>query len=102
MFKKIALFMLVLFVAASAFAADPSVKGNITAIDDGKVTIELQGDKASWVKKNAPVKFTEGIGKIVQVSGTGPVVIVVKTKKASALKVGGSISLQKGKLMAGC
>jgi acylphosphatase len=102
MLKKTALFLLVLFVAAVAFAADPAVKGKITAIEDGKVTVALEGDKAAWVKKNAPVKFTEGIGKIVEVSGTDPVVIVFKTKKASELKVGDSISLQKGKAMAGC
>ena len=101
MLKKTALFLLVLFVAAVAFAAE-GVTGKITSIDDGKVTIALEGEKASWVKKNAPVKFDAGIGKILEVSDGDPVVIVLKTKKASALKVGDSISLQKGKAMAGC
>jgi hypothetical protein len=107
MMKKLALVLLVLAFCGAALAADPSatpVSGKITTVGDGKVTITLDGEKATWVKKNAPVKFTNGIGKILEVSadGVSPVVITIKTRKAGEMKVGDSISLQKGKPTAGC
>jgi len=50
------------------------------------------------------VKFKVGVGKILEVSAEGvtPVVITVKTKKASEMKAGEAISFEKGKPMSGC
>lgn len=105
MFKKIALFLLIIAVCGVALAADSSAAaGKITTVGDGKITVTLGGAKPAWVKKNTPVKFAEGNGKILDVTpdGVSPVVLTVKTKKASQLKAGHAISFQKGKAMAGC
>lgn len=107
MLKKLAMILLVLAVCGIGLAADQpegSVSGKITTVDQGKVTITLDGAKPDWVKKNAPVKFKEGVGKVLEVSadGVSPVVITVKTKKAAQMKTGDAITFQKGKAMAGC
>lgn len=107
MMKKLALLLLVLAVCVAAIAAEPSatmVTGKITTVGDGKVTITLDGEKAAWIKKNAPVKFKDGMGKVLEVSadGVSPVVITVKTRKADQMKAGEAISFEKGKIMAGC
>ena len=90
----------VLFLSSSAFAAP--VKGTVTSIDGQKVKITLVGEKADWVKKNAPVKIKAGIGKIVEVTGTKEIVVTITTSKASELKVGDEVSIDKGKAMSGC
>ena len=94
---------LALVVAATVFAA-PATNGKILAIDGTSVKIAIDGDKPSWIREGAPVKFKEGVGKILEVSAEGvtPVVITVKTKKASEMKAGEAISFEKGKSMAGC
>ncbi len=53
-----------------------------------------------WAKKGAGVKLEGGVGKIVEVSAT---TITFNTKKASELKLGDEISLEKGPAaMVGC
>jgi hypothetical protein len=92
-----------LVVAATVFAA-PVTNGKILAIDGTSVKIAIDGEKPSWIREGAFVKFKEGVGKILEVSAEGvtPVVITVKTKKASELKAGEAISFEKGKSTAGC
>ena len=92
-----------LVVAATAFSA-PATNGKILSIDGSSVKIAIDGDKPSWIREGAPVKFKEGVGKILEVSAEGvtPVVITVKTKKASEMKAGEAISFEKGKSSAGC
>jgi hypothetical protein len=102
MVKKLAAVLLILAVCGVALAADNSVSGTVTTVGDNQVTITLTGEKPDWVKKNAPVKFANGVGKVLEVSASTPVVITVKTKKASDMKAGDAISFQKGKAMAGC
>ncbi len=104
MLKRITFVVLVLAVCSFAFAVEPPVAGKITSVGDGKVTIALDAAKPAWIKKNAPVKFKDGVGKVLEVSpdGVSPVVITVKTKKAAQMNVGDAITFQKGKPMAGC
>ncbi len=92
-----------LIVAATLFAA-PATHGKILAVGDGAVQIAIEGEKPSWINVSAPVKFKDGVGKILEVSAEGvtPVVIKVKTKKASEMKAGEAISFEKGKATSGC
>ncbi|MFN2238875.1 MAG: hypothetical protein ABR524_05755 [Thermoanaerobaculia bacterium] len=105
--KRFFLVLLVLAICGTAIAADPAataataVTGKITAVEDGKVTIAIDGDKPAWVKKNAPVKFRDGVGKVLAVSDD-PLSITVKTRKAGSMSVGDTITFQKGKAMSGC
>jgi hypothetical protein len=90
--------------AVSAFAAAPTTNGKVVSVEAGVVKIAIEGEKPAWVKKDAPVKFKDGVGKILEVSaeGTTPVVITVKTKKAASMKAGEAVPFEKGKPMAGC
>jgi hypothetical protein len=98
------LFVAVALVAAATIFAAPATNGKIVAIDGTSVKIAIDGATPSWVKVGAPVKFKEGVGKILEISAEGvtPVVITVKTKKAPEMKAGEAISFEKGKSMAGC
>lgn len=107
MMKQIALavvLVLAAFALASAAAAPAMTNGKIVAIDGNKVQIAIDGAKPDWIKKNAPVKFKVGNGKIVEVSEpkVTPVTITVTTPKAADMKVGETIAFQKGNSMAGC
>jgi hypothetical protein len=107
MMKRVTLVLLVaLFCGAVAVLAAPpaSVSGKIASVGDGQVQIAIDGDKPAWVKKNTPVKFTNGVGKILEVSAEDvtPVVITVKTKLAATLKVDDVVTFEKGRSMAGC
>jgi hypothetical protein len=93
---------LIVAVAASAMGAGKTVSGKVTAIEGTKVTIAIEGDSADWVKKNGFVKFKVGPGKIVEVSTAKPTTIVVNSKKAADMKVGETISFEKGLSVAGC
>ena len=80
----------------AATAKATPVTGTITAIKGVRVEITVEGEKPSWVKKGAGIKLPEikgGLGKIVDISATG---IVFNTKKASELKVGGKVTIEKG------
>lgn len=108
MMKHATLVLLVLALfgfAATTYAAPPSeTSGKVVSVDFGKVTIEISGEKPAWVKPNTPVKFTDGVGKILQLSadGAGPALITVRTKLSSKLKAGDTVTFQKGKAMQGC
>lgn len=106
MFKKLAIILVVLAFVAIPLAAETAktVKGTVTAIGDGQITITLADEKADWIKKSAPVKFSNGNGKVLTVTADDvtPVVITVKTKLASKLKLDQEITFQKGKAMSGC
>lgn len=101
MFRKATLILLVLAICSVAFAAEPAatVSGKITAIGENSITVAVDGDLPAWVKKNAPVKFGAGMGKVLDVTDG---VVTIKTKKASQMKSGDAITFQKGKAMAGC
>ena len=89
-----------LAVFGVSFALAAPIEGKVTAIDGVKVTIELTGEKAPWMKKGAGVKLLGGTGKIVSITGT---TLTINTKKAPELKVGGPVSLEKGPAqMTGC
>ncbi|MBZ0112528.1 MAG: hypothetical protein K8J08_08715 [Thermoanaerobaculia bacterium] len=104
---SIALLLLLTFAATVALAAPPPpTTGKVVAVDDGSVRIALDGQKADWIKKNAFAKFKDvaAVGKIIEITDEGvlPVVITVKTKKASSFTVDQAVSFVKGQSMAGC
>jgi hypothetical protein len=96
--------VLVAAVAASAMAASKTATGKITAIDGTKVTMALEGERPDFIKKNGPVKFKVGPGKIVELSAADakPLTIVVTIKKAAELKVGDAVTFEKGLASSGC
>lgn len=77
--------------------------GTIKSINGIKVEIAVDGEKPAWVKKGAGIKLPEvkgGVGKIVEVTGAS---VTFNTKKASELKVGARVNLEKGPAApAGC
>ncbi len=80
------------FAASLALAAEP-LKGTVTSIDGKKVEMTVTGEKPAWFKKGASVRWTGGIGRIVEVSGD---TITVSSNSASKLKVGDELELKKG------
>jgi hypothetical protein len=76
-----------------ALAATVPVKVKVTAIDGKKVTVELVGETADWVKKGAPVKFKGGVGRIREIVDK---TITMNSRKADVLKVGDEIEIDKG------
>jgi co-chaperonin GroES (HSP10) len=94
------LLVLALLGVATAQAAPPAqAAGKVVAVEDGKVKISVAGEKPAWFKANTPVKFPEGVGKILEVSGD---VATIRTKLSSKLKAGDAVSFEKGKSMQGC
>jgi hypothetical protein len=96
---------LVAAVAVSSLgAAAKTVTGKVTSVEGTKITIVIDGASADWVKKNGFVKFKVGPGKILEVSAADikPTTIVVNSKKASEMKVGDSVTFEKGLSVAGC
>jgi hypothetical protein len=80
--------------AAPAKAAP--ITGTVKSISGMKVEITTEGEKPAWVKKGAGIKLPDmqgAVGKIVDVTATS---IVFNTKKASELKVGAKVNLEKG------
>lgn len=107
MMKKATLAVLALALCAVAVglaAPPPQVSGKVIAVEDGKVQLAIDGDKPAWLRKNAPVKLADGVGKVLEVSADDvtPVVVTIKTKLASTMKVGDVVTFEKGKSMAGC
>jgi hypothetical protein len=102
--RTITALILVAALAVSALAATKTATGKITAIEGTKVTIALQGERPDFIKKNGPVKFKVGPGKITELSAPDatPFTIVVNTKKAAEMKVGDVVTFEKGLSMAGC
>lgn len=80
---------------AAAPAKAAPISGTIKSITGVKVEIAVEGEKPSWVKKGAGIKLPEvkGVGKIVDVTAT---TVVFNTKKASELKVGAKVVVEKG------
>ncbi|MCM2255002.1 MAG: hypothetical protein NDJ94_04965 [Vicinamibacteria bacterium] len=102
--KMFAALALVALFAAPSFAADEPAKnvlnGTISAIDGIAVEVTVEGEKPAWVKKGSGVKFEGGVGKLVDVTAT---TVKFNSKKASTLKVGDKIAIQKGaSVPAGC
>jgi len=106
MLKQMTFMVFALFLvgATAARAEGGKVTGKVVAVEEGKLQIAIEGDRPAWIKVNAPVKFADGNGKVLTVSGADvkPVVIMVKTKLASKLKVDESVTFEKGKSMSGC
>jgi hypothetical protein len=92
--KTLAALAALALTAALAVAAP--VKGRVAAIEGKKVTIELVGEKADWMKKGAPVKWKGGVGRITEV-GEGK--LTVNSRKADQLKAGDELELEKGPAM---
>jgi|CXWL01.1.fsa_nt_gi hypothetical protein len=81
---------------SAAVAKAGPMTGTIKSISGIKVEIAVEGEKPAWVKKGAGIKLSEikgGVGKIVDVTATS---VTFNTKKASELKVGAKVNLQKG------
>ena len=99
----VALVAATLVVALTAFTAPPT-KGKVVSADERSVKIALAGEKPDWIVVGAPVKFPDGVGKVLEVSpeGKSPVVVTVKTKKAPEMKAGDAVSFEKGKASSGC
>jgi hypothetical protein len=96
--------VLLALVAVSVTAAGKVATGKITAIEGTKVTIALEGDRPDWVKKNAPVKFKVGPGRITETSAPDatPFTVVVTIRKAADMKVGEVVTFEKGLATGGC
>jgi hypothetical protein len=84
-------------------AKAPPLVGTVTSITGVKVEIAVEGEKPAWVKKGSGIKLADikgGLGKIVDISAT---TVVFNSKKASELKVGDKVTLEKGTVVpAGC
>jgi hypothetical protein len=67
----ITLFVAVALVVAATVFAAPATNGKILAVNAGSVRIAIDGEKPSWITVGAPVKFKDGVGKILEVSAEG-------------------------------
>jgi hypothetical protein len=92
MMKRVLAVLAVLVLGATLALAAP-MKGKVTSVDGKKVTIELVGEKAPWLKKGAPVKFQGGVGRVVEIKDA---VVTMNSKNAAKLKAGDAIELDKG------
>jgi hypothetical protein len=99
MIKRFAAVLTALVLTASVALAAP-VAGKVTAIDGKKVTVTVTGEKATWMKKGAPVKWKGGVGRIVEIKDA---TLTVNSKNAASLKVGDELALDKGPAeLSGC
>jgi preprotein translocase subunit YajC len=99
MMKRVLAVLAALVLGATLALAAP-MKGKVTAVAEKKVTIELAGEKAPWLKKGASVKFQGGVGRVVEIKDA---VLTINTKNAAKLKAGDAIELDKGPAdLAGC
>jgi ABC-type transporter Mla subunit MlaD len=99
MVKRFVAALAVLVLAASVAVAAP-VAGKVAAIDGKKVSVTVTGEKATWMKKGAPVKWKGGVGRIVEIKDD---TLTVNSKNAAALKVGDELALEKGPAeLSGC
>lgn len=107
MYKRIiALVIALSFGLASAFAAPAASAGKVVAVDGTKIQITLQGDSAAWMKKGAVAKVTNEAGKVVESAGKvtefTEKTLTITTRETPTVKVGDSVSVQKGRVMTGC
>ncbi len=86
-----------------ATAKTPPIVGTIASVKGLRVEITVASEKPAWVKKGGGVKLPDlkgALGRIVDVTATG---IAINTKKASELKVGDKITVEKGNVVpSGC
>jgi hypothetical protein len=92
MLKRTLVAAAVALVAAALALAAP-MPGKVTAIDGKKVSVEISGEKAAWLKKGAPVKWKGGVGRVVEIKDN---LLTVNSKHAAKLKVGDELELDKG------
>jgi hypothetical protein len=95
---------LALLPATGPIAAEPAkaapVNGTVASVSGVRVEMTVDGEKATWVKRGAGIKVKGGLGKIVGVTAT---TITFNTKKASELKAGDKVVIEKGNVVpAGC
>lgn len=87
----------------AAPAKAPPMVGTVMSINGVRVEVEVTDEKPAWVKKGGGIKLADikgGVGKIVDISAT---TVVFNSKKASELKVGDKVTLEKGPAApAGC
>jgi hypothetical protein len=108
MFKRIIAIIVALgFGLASAIAAPPAAStAKVVAVDGNKIQLAVQGEIAAWLKKGAVVKVANESGKVVEnaakVSEAAEKTLTLTTKEPAAVKVGDTLSLQKGRVMTGC
>ena len=108
MFKHIIAIVVALsFGFASAFAAQAAAPmGKVVAVDGTKIQIAVQGELAVWMKKGSAVKVSNESGKILEsaakVTEVAEKMLTITTKAAVNVKVGDTVSLQKGLVRAGC
>jgi hypothetical protein len=77
-----------------------SLNGTVVSVSGVRVEIAVEGDKPAWVKKGSGIKVKGGLGKIVEVAAGS---VAFNTKKASAIKVGEKLVVDKGTVVpAGC
>jgi len=105
MIKRITLAIALLAFAVAAAVAAPWT-GTVAAIDGKNVQITVAAEKPDWVKKGAAVVVKDEAGKtiaggkVTEVSGAS---ITISSRKASELKVGQAVTLEKSKgALAGC
>jgi hypothetical protein len=97
---KRALAVLAVFVLGATLALAAPMKGKVTAVEGKKVSIELTGEKAAWLKKGAAVKFQGGVGRVLELKDA---VVTMNSKNADKLKAGDAIELEKGPAdLSGC
>jgi hypothetical protein len=99
MIKRFVAALAVVVFAASVASAAP-VAAKVSAIEGKKVTVTVTGEKATWMKKGAPVKWKGGVGRIVEIKDA---TLTVNSKNAASLKVGDELALDKGPAdLSGC
>ncbi len=98
MLKRFAFTVVALLLSVVVAMAAP-VAGKVATVAGDKVTVELQADKPAWMKAGAQVKIKNvGPGKVSDISGK---TVTITSKKASSLKAGDDVSIDKGG-MSGC
>jgi co-chaperonin GroES (HSP10) len=98
MVKRLILVLAVVAFAAGAAIAAP-ITGKVTSVKNNVVTLAVEGAMADWATKGATVKIKGGKGKIVDV---GEKSVTISTTKAPQMKVGETISFDKGRVATGC
>jgi len=92
MIRRIAAAFTLLALGATLALAEP-LKGRVTSIEGKKVQLTITGEKPDWFKKGAMVKWTGGVGRIVEVTDD---TMTMNTRQASKLKVDDELEPVKG------
>ncbi len=99
MFRRLILALIVVAFAATAAWAAP-IKGTVASVADKTVVVTIEGPRAAWVKKGAPVRIDKKYnGKILEVSDT---TVTISTPKAGELKAGDTVTFDKNTGTGGC